>query len=337
MIVPVFLPHLGCKERCIYCNQDYITDLKGHDLQSIIEKSLSAHTSRFEVGLFGGNIFGIEQEVLTRLFALFEGYRERITNFRCSTKPVPLRRETLEILMKNNVTVIELGVPCFNDGILRTLNRNHRVEELYRTYNTLMLEGFHVALQVMVGLPGETMEDIAATAEHLISLKPDYIRIYPLVVLRETPLHGMYERGEFVPLPFEEAVRRALFLYLKMKQHGIKVVKMGLTDNEIIGERVVAGHYHPAFGYVVKSWAFYLALMARMDGSSMRGNVVVSLNNRDIPHLLGDKRSNIVRFKEQGIAIAWEKGDMEQGTFRVRSGSRTVSGSILDALEILNP
>ena len=165
-----------------------------------------------EVGLFGGNVFGIEPSKLSKLFSLFEGHKDRITNFRVSTKPVPLNGETIGILKENRVTVIELGIPVFNDAILAKLNRQHTVEDFYKAFNLLKNEGFHVALQVMVGLPDETVDDIRQTAEQVIRLSPHYIRIYPLVVFKDTTLHRMYESGFFAPIQFEEAVERAIYI-----------------------------------------------------------------------------------------------------------------------------
>jgi histone acetyltransferase (RNA polymerase elongator complex component) len=92
----------------------------------------------------------------------------------------------------------------------------------------------------MVGLPDESFEDIKRTVENIINLNPHYIRIYPLVVLKETPLQRQYEERLFVPIPFEEAIQRTLFIYLNALQHGIKVVKIGLTDNEIIKDRILS-------------------------------------------------------------------------------------------------
>jgi histone acetyltransferase (RNA polymerase elongator complex component) len=332
VILPIFLPHLGCTDRCIYCNQTYITDLGEQNIPAAIEHSFGSQEGRFEVGLYGGNIFGLGAPELRRLFSYFDSYRDRITNFRVSTKPVPLKDETIAILKEQGVTIIELGIPIFNNRILEKLNRKHTAEDLYRAKGMLEDWGFQVALQVMVGLPGETRQDIEKTAEEIVRLRPHYIRIYPLVVLEGTPLEAMYQCGAFVPIPFEEAVDRALFTYLRAKQEGILTAKMGLTENEVIRERVVAGQYHPAFGYMVKSRAFYLALKARMDGAAMKGSVTVSLHNRDIPHLIGERRSHIERFHERGIAISWEKADMEQGAFLLRCGSEIIAGDIFDAL-----
>ena len=131
---------------------------------------------------------GIDPEALRRLFSFFDDYRDAITNFRISTKPLPLNTEIIEILKTNRVTTIELGIPTFNDQILETLNRKHTANDLRLSLTRLTAEGFQIALQVMVGLPDETMEDIRDTTENIIRLNPSYIRIYPARVLKgDTP------------------------------------------------------------------------------------------------------------------------------------------------------
>ena len=335
MIIPIFLPHLGCHDRCIYCNQAYITDIKGNDVRSTIKRLLDTHNGKYEVGLYGGNIFGVEPSILKKLFTYFEDYMDNIQGFRISTKPVPLRKETIEILKEHKVSTIELGIPTFNNEILHRLNRKHTGEDLLRAFYMLKDEGFYVALQVMVGLPDESFEDIKETVENIIQLNPHYIRIYPLVVLKETPLQEMYEEGLFNPISFQDAVERALFIYLNSLQHGIKVVKIGLTDNEIIKDRVIAGHYHPAFGYVVRSEGFYLAVKAKIEAASIKGCVAVSLNNRDIPHLLGYRRSNIDRFKEQDLHVTWVKDDIKEGYFLIKQRDKAIEGNIFDALSCI--
>jgi radical SAM superfamily enzyme YgiQ (UPF0313 family) len=336
MILPVFLPHLGCNEKCIYCDQQFITDPKDADLNNVIAKTLSVHDGPYEVGLFGGNIFGLKPDQLLTVFSGFDEYLDRITNFRISTKPVPLDKKIIDILKANRVTVIELGIPTFNNKILSKLNRRHSAENLIATYRTLTEEGFHVALQLMAGLPDETMEDITTMAEHMITLKPFYIRIYPLVVLATTPLEEMYVKGLFVPDPFDTVLDRVVYLYLYALRGGIPVVKMGLTDNEVIQEKILAGQYHPAYGYMVKSRAFYLAIMARLFVVPLKGNTVtVYLNNRDVPHLLGYKRTNIAGFEKEGISILWEKEEIDRDNFILYYDGHSITGDIFDALEML--
>ncbi len=335
MIVPVFLPHLGCHERCIYCDQGAITDIHDQDIRSRIERVLARIDGTYEIGLYGGNIFGIKPRDLRRFFEYFRDYDTKISGFRISTKPIPPDDETIRILKEYGVTVIELGMPVFNNDILAQLNRKHTVEDFFRTFQMLKHERFHVALQSMVGLPGESVHDIRETAAQVIRLRPHYIRIYPLVVLEGTPLHSMYEKGLFRPIPFEDAVERAAYIYLNALQNGIKTVKMGLTDNEIIQEKVMAGHFHPAFGYMVKSHAFYLAVRTHLDAASITGKVTVQLNRRDVPHLLGHKRTNIRKFEAQGISVSWEEKEVKEGGFIILGGLRTTKGTIFDAISVL--
>ena len=334
MIVPIFLPHLGCQSRCIYCDQDIITDIGADDLQTRIDQALARQKGSFEVGLYGGNIFGLKPEAVKRLFSYFDGYTSVITNFRISTKPVPLDHEIITILKENRVTVIELGIPSFNNKILKFLNRRHTVADLKNAFSVLKGEGVQVALQVMVGLPYETMNDIRETATNIVNLKPAYMRIYPLTFISGTPLADTYKAGEFSVITFEEAVHRAMFLYLNALQHGVKTVKMGLTDNEVIKERIVGGYYHPAFGHIVKSEAFYRAIMAKLTQARLDGEVTISLNNRDIPHLLGHKRNNIRRLHGAGISITWQTKDIPIGTFIMKSSKKEVFGDVFDALDV---
>ena len=337
MILPVFLPHIGCKERCIYCDQQFITDLRDADPDVVITKTLNAHEGLYEVGLFGGNIFGMKPDQLRQIFSRFEEYKDRITNFRISTKPVPLNEEIIDILKANKVTIIELGIPTFNNKILSKLNRRHSAKDLITAHRALTKKGFQVALQFMAGLPDETMEDIATTAEYMITLKPCYIRIYPLVVLATTPLGKMHAKGLFIPDPFDVVLDRVVYLYLNALKEGIPVVKMGLTDNEVIKEKILAGQYHPAYGYMVKSRAFYLAIIAKLLAVPVKGNtVIVHLNNRDIPHLLGYQRSHIARFAEEGIAIQWEKGEIDRDNFILHYDSHVMAGNIFNALEMFS-
>jgi hypothetical protein len=142
----------------------------------------------------------------------------------------------------------------------------------------------------------------------------------------------MFKAQEFVPITFDEAIHRAMLIYLSALQHEIKTVKMGLTDNEVIKEKIIGGYYHPAFGFLVKSKTFFHAVMAKIAETGFSGEVTVFLNNRDIPHLLGHKRSNIVRFNEACLSITWQVNDIPTGIFLLKSGGKEIEGAIFDAL-----
>jgi hypothetical protein len=145
----------------------------------------------------------------------------------------------------------------------------------------------------------------------------------------------MYRSGSFVPVSFDEAVTRALYIYLRCLKKGVKVVKMGLTENEVIKERVVAGHHHPSFGYVVKTWAFRLAVLRKIREMGIKGSAVVTLSKNDIPHLLGYRRSNIELFEKEGVAVTWETSERAQGTFGIKGETGSGEGDIFDALALI--
>jgi len=332
MIIPVFLPHLGCRDRCIYCDQNLITDIGEENLRTRIEQSLATRQGPFEVGLYGGNIFGLKPETLKRLFSYFDSYQAAITNFRISTKPVPLNDKIIGILKENRVTTIELGIPTFNDQILEFLNRKHTAADLKNAFRVLTGEGFQVALQVMVGLPHETMSDIRESVTNIINLKPTYIRIYPLAFINGTPLADMYKVQKFVPITFDEAIHRAMLIYLNALQHEIKTVKMGLTDNEVIKEKIIGGYYHPAFGFLVKSEALYSAVMSNFAKAGINKEIAIFINNKDVPHLIGHKRNNLGRFAKASISVNWQTTDISVGTFILNSRKIQVTGTIFDAL-----
>ena len=326
MVVPVFLPHLGCAGRCIYCHQGYITDAGDAGIQTRIDAAFAGRTEPCDVGLFGGNIFGIAPDVLARIFSFFEPYRTLIRTFRLSTKPVPLRDETIALLKKNGVGLIELGIPTFNDAILAALNRAHTGEDLFRAYDRLKNEGFTLALQFMVGLPGETKADIDETIRNMVLLQPAYIRIYPLVVLENTPLYSLYRSGTFVPADFDDVLDRACRIYVNAVQNGIGVANVGLTDNELVRDMIAGGFYHPAYGFLVQSRIFIKAIEEVLPQFGSPAEITVIIHKNDVPLLVGHKRENIRRLAARGIAVSWDVSGKERGKFAIMSGGKIVAG-----------
>lgn len=331
MLIPLFLPHFGCEDLCVYCRQSYITQEGMEDIEQKVRKISMRNDEGVEIGLYGGNILGLDEKRLSWLFGLFEGFLEKIMGFRISTKPERLKKEVIEILKRYKVRVVELGIPTFNDSILENLKRGHKVKDLLDSFFSLRKEGFECALQVMVGLPQENFEDIKRTKEYLLKLRPCYIRIYPLVILKGTPLYELWRKGDFSPPTFEEGVRRSLFLYLSALKEGIPCVKIGLTENSSLREMAAGGLYHPSFGAIVKDEAFFLSISLYLDQFS-KGEIEIFVNKGDLPHLFGFKRRNIKRFEEKGFRILLRDSNTEKGEFIIRRGEKTLKGHIIDGL-----
>jgi histone acetyltransferase (RNA polymerase elongator complex component) len=334
MIVPLFLPHYGCGRRCTYCNQEHITNSeKASSLEDRVARLLGTRSTPVEVALYGGNMLGLDRTRLEGLLRLFEPYRDRVAGVRISTKPVVPGMEVIGLLKKYGVRTIELGVPTFNDNILAALKRGHTADELFKAYRVLREEGFETGLQVMVGLPGETPRDIRETASAVTSLAPAFIRIYPLLVIQDTELYREFKSGRFSPDTVESAVAKTVFISITAWSHRIRTIKMGLTENDVLKEKIVAGPFHPAFGYLVKSEAFYLALLQNCAASSIRGAVRLAVHPSDVAHLTGHKGSNLAKANASGIFPTWEEDrTLEEGHFVIEARGKKVRGGLADAL-----
>jgi hypothetical protein len=339
MIAPIFLPHLGCGQRCSYCNQDHITGGQSAPLEERIAGLFATLSRPAEVALYGGDILGLPPGEIEVLFRLLDPYRDKIAAVRISVRPRAVAPGVVSLLRRYGVRTIEIGAPTFNDAVLARLNRGHTAEDARRACSFWRDAGFETGLQVMVGLPGETADDVRHTAANIIDLAPAFIRIYPLVVVEDTPLCGEFRAGRFAPDALETAVEKSAFIYVSAWTRGIRTIKMGLTANEALREKTAAGPFHPAFGYLVKSEAFCRAVLAQAASAGFAGDVRLSVNRRDIAHITGYRRANVGRLTEAGIAPEWREAvGIEEGRFVIESGGKTAAGSLADALySLLSP
>ncbi len=274
-------------------------------------------------------MLGLDRTRLEGLLRLFEPYRDRVAALRISTKPIVPGLAVIGLLKKYGVRTIELGVPTFNDDILAALKRGHTADDVFRAYRILREEGFEVGLQVMVGLPGETPGDVRETARAVTVLAPAFIRVYPLLVLRDTDLYRDFSSGRFAPDTIESAVAKTVFISITAWTHGIRTIKMGLTENDVLKEKIAAGPFHPAFGYLVKSEAFCLALLHTCAASAIRGAIRLAVHPGDVAHLTGHKSTNLARLGESGIFPAWEEDrTQEAGHFVIEACGKKVRGSL---------
>jgi histone acetyltransferase (RNA polymerase elongator complex component) len=334
MIVPVFLPHLGCKTRCIYCNQNHITHEASPDnITSQLLRLFSYVNHPVEVALYGGNPFGLDVDTLNELFGYFKPFTDRIEGFRISAKPGPVSNAMIDVLKTHNVKTIELGIPSVNNSILRSLNRGHTAEEAISTYAILSQEGFKMGIQLMVGLPEENYHDLTDAIKFVRECKPSYVRIYPLLIIEDTLLCHQYNHGGFRPDSIETAIHKTSLLYASCWKSKIRVIKMGLTENDVLKEKIVAGPYHPAFGYIVKSNVYLNALEEKCLSGGIKGQVIVHLNSKDVAHLVGLKRSNIEKLARNGIFVKWSTDtELNIGHFILEAHKIKIAGNLSDSI-----
>lgn len=329
-IVPFFIPHAGCPHQCAFCNQrtisgrslrsgmEYVQDIENAvNLYSGYSKKKHEHV---QVAFFGGNFLGMgEKTVLGFLDAASRLHSKGlIDSIRFSTRPDTINRATIDILKDYPVSTIEIGTQSMDQRVLDLSARGHSPEHTAEAAWLCRTSGFETGIQMMTGLPGEDRESCINTGRLIAALDPDFVRIYPTVVVGGSPLADSYDKGEYLPLELDEAVARAKQLYLLFRSNNIRVIRMGLqaTDDLLPGSTVLAGPYHPAFGHLVLSSIFLDRIRERFaiqfEGQSPENrNLQIKCSCRSVSRVRGDKNRNIIIMKAEyrlsGISVIPDK------------------------------
>lgn len=263
-IIPIFIPHKGCPNDCVFCNQKAITartaDVTPEDVKNLIERYLPTLENRgletIEVAFFGGSFTGIPMEEQSAFLAVAKEYKDRglIHKIHMSTRPDYINEEILDNLKKHDADIIELGVQSFDPEVLKASNRGHESEDVYNACEIIKSHGFELGIQLMIGLPEDSLEKCIYSAKEAVKIGPSIARLYPTIVLNDTELLNMYRRGEYKPMTTEEAVAITKEMYKILDDAGINIIRVGLKSTDLITEGgEIQGHtYHPAFRQLVE-------------------------------------------------------------------------------------
>lgn len=313
-IIPIFVPHLGCPNDCIFCNQKSISGQKKsmtkEEAKNIIDNylaSINKEDAEIEIAFFGGSFTAIEKEKQEELLKVaYEYVKEgKVESIRISTRPDCIDKETLKRLKKYKVKTIELGVQSANDYILKRANRGHTFKDVKKASKLIRWYGFKLGHQMMVGLPESTRIDEVNTAKQLIKLKPNMVRIYPVLVVKNTKLEKEYEEGKYQPLSVVQAVEICKEIVRLFADKKIDIIRVGLQNTEEISDpknkqsEVVAGPYHPAFRQLVESAMWYDAIVGKIKKLNVKvKEVEVTVNPIDANNVIGHKKENVLKLKE---------------------------------------
>ena len=309
-ILPIFIPHAGCPHQCVFCNQRTISGQKTAALpgaKAQIQRWLQwlRPSKANEAAFYGGSFTGLDMDLQKQLLALTDELLEQgiIGSVRLSTRPDYINTKVLSLLREHGVELVELGVQSLDDAVLQRAERGHTVEAVYTAHKLLKEYGFKTGIQLMVGMPGQDFASVQDTAARVAQLRPDIARIYPLLVIKDTPLAHSYEQGAFVPLSLEEAVEQSAYLYKTLTQAGIKVIRIGLQPDEELcaAGNIVAGPFHPAMGELVKSRVLrhHFTPMLQELVDSGAGGVIFHCPRRYESKLRGLKNSNMQYWQQQ--------------------------------------
>ncbi len=307
--IPIFLPHNGCPNDCVFCNQKIITARLNpiskeeiiHTIETYLSTLLMRNTETIEIAFFGGSFTGIplkEQETYLRIA---KDYMDRglIHKIRLSTRPDYIDHNILKHLKDFGVSTIELGAQSFDDVVLKGSNRGHNSQIIYESSEMIKEYGFKLGIQLMVGLPGDTFEKSVESAQKTAEINPTDARIYPTMVLSGTELERMYKRGQYKPMDIHAAIETTKQMYLILKTSGVNVIRIGLKSTDHIGpgKEVVAGEYHPAFGQLVESEVIKEILEGQLSENFEKA--VFYCNNRNLSNMIGNRKSNKTYFEKK--------------------------------------
>jgi histone acetyltransferase (RNA polymerase elongator complex component) len=316
LIVPVFIPHSGCPHRCVFCNQESITGMRAQALclpriRTGIDTFLDGcrKTIRHvQLAFYGGNFLGLPAGDVRALLEMATEYinSRRINGIRFSTRPDTIDPERMDLIRNYPIDVVELGVQSMDDTVLALSRRGHTAGDSETAVALLKAQGFQIGLQLMIGLPGDDEDRSMETAQRVAALSPDFVRIYPAVVLKGSPLAQSFEHGNYTPWSLSRSVstvKRMLLLFQKKK---IRVIRMGLQATTELDNKdvILAGPYHPAFGHLVWSEVYFDRAVAAITAAGMAEkqmqgrSVEIRISPRCVPCMRGYKNSNIHMLRE---------------------------------------
>lgn len=306
-VIPIFIPHAGCPHRCIFCDQTRTTsrpeDLPTIDqLDETIQQFLGYRQDAnqyTEISFYGGNFLGLPTDRLQLFLESATRYvsANQIQGIRFSTRPDTITPQRLHLLTHFPISTVELGVQSMNDTVLKASSRGHSVQDIHDAVGLLKTCSYRLGLQMMVGLPEDTAETAMATGEQMADLAPDFVRIYPALVLAGSRLAHWYQQDRYNPMDLQDAVTLTKKLYLLFVGRRIKVIRMGLQATEGLdtGKDFLAGPFHPAFGELVHSSMWLDVMRQGIEDLDLKHQALtVDLHPRLISRVKGNKNKNMV-------------------------------------------
>lgn len=305
-IIPVFVPHLGCPNDCVFCNQRRISGaIEPADAETVRNAIEAAGVSEgdcseWELAFYGGSFTAIEECSRCELLKAAESFTKRGGALRLSTRPDCISEKILDELLSAGVKTIELGCQSMDNEVLLKSGRGHTKEDTIKAAKLIKSRGFELILQMMTGLPGDTFEKSLQTAHELAQLSPNGVRIYPTVIIRDTPLCDMWQSDKYKEHTIDDAVEWCSEILPVFENAGIPVIRLGLNPtDDLSGGDAVAGAYHPAFGELVYSRLFLKKAKGLLNGIQESKSVCIGVNPASISKMSGHKKSNVISLKSE--------------------------------------
>ena len=307
LIIPIFLPAMGCRERCLFCNQK--ASSKGLTSPAFIRNFIEASLSQIpynkkrrekQVAFYGGSFTAMHRDDQVRYLKGVQPFIASglVDSVRVSTRPDALDEEILSLLKEHGVKTVEMGVQSMIDEVLSLARRGHRAEDTASATIRLRQLGFEIGHQLMIGLPGDTCDRFLQTLDRVIDLKPDFVRIHPTLVLRGATLENLWREGEYSPLSFEETINWLKRGLVRLENSSIPVARIGLQPTDQLERDFLAGPYHPALHQLVDGAIFFDMAASLLQTSKKKDEALFFCHPKDVSNLRGQKNENLLKLKK---------------------------------------
>ncbi len=309
--IAIFVPHSGCPQQCSFCDQRVISGAQMPptvaEVKQTCKTALEYGKKQLEIAFFGGSFTAIERGFMVELLESVQEFLQvdRIVGIRISTRPDAIDEEVLAVLKKYGVTSIELGAQSMDNDVLGLNKRGHTADDVRKAATLIKEWGFSLGLQMMTGLYGATQHSDYQTAQELVALAPDTMRVYPTVVLENTELADLCKSGEYSPPNVEETLPLCAKIIRLIRDNNIELIRLGLHASTDMEAKIVAGCYHQAFGELCKS-AIYLDEIVKKLQNYGTNRFLIQICHRRASQILGQKRGNLTKLHSLGYDIEYK-------------------------------
>ena len=314
--IPIFIPHMGCPNDCVFCNQRTISghnEFKIEQARAEIEEALSTIPAEAttEIAFFGGSFTGIERSLMISLLKLAQDYVDsgRVREIRLSTRPDYINDEILSILSQFSVRTVELGLQSLDDKVLSASRRGHDAACALRACRAVKEAGFELIGQMMIGLPRSNGESEMMTARMICEAGADGARVYPTVVFDDTELARMCREGIYQPLELDDAVERTKNVLDIFDRAGVPCIRVGLCASENLADssKAIAGANHSAIGELAMSRLYFDRICRELDRLDVKGGgVTVYVSCGSVSKAVGQKKKNKIEISQK-YGLEWIK------------------------------
>ncbi|WP_366921624.1 radical SAM protein [Metallumcola ferriviriculae] len=315
-IIPIFVPHLACPHRCSFCDQHAISGAASQPEPAAVKEIVNTYLQTIpseaikEIAFFGGSFTGLPKARQQQFLQEANVYLRTgaINGIRISTRPDYIDEDIIQVLKDYAVGTVELGVQSFDSQVLTLSGRGHTSQHSMEAFRMLRDNGFQVGIQLMPGLPGSTESSDFTSVSKTVLIHPDFCRLYPTVVLKNTTLASMQADIGYRPLTLETAINFSKRAVVLLKANDIPVIRVGLHPSPGLEAEVVAGPYHQALGHLVETRIYYdMAKMLLKRQNLCQGDMVrLLVSTQALSAMIGYRRINQIRLEHEYSGIGLE-------------------------------